>query len=245
MTDDECKAEIVRAELAPSAGRDLMVIAVQNGAGADELERIAAMIERREKWDAERAYAEARTACKSDLPIVVRDATNTHTHSRFARLENISRAIDPVIARHGFTLSFGCKPSAKENSITVTCRCRHTGGHYEDFELPDLPDDSQGLKGTANKTPIQGRVSTTSYGKRVLKSMIFDVAIADSDIDGNESIDPITDEQVMDLSELMERKVFNRMKFYAYFGIGQAKELPSNRLEEAMTMLSQKPEKSS
>lgn len=149
------------------------------------------------KQEAEVDYNCAMRDAQSEMSSVVRDAQNTHTNSRYARLETIDAAIRPVYTKHGFSLSFNTVPGAEPEPpahaasktakttelVHLVCTVRHVKGHSTKHELSGALDMS-GAKGTANKTSIQGLGSSVTYLRRYLTLMIFNLTLRDEDDDG-------------------------------------------------------------
>lgn len=162
-----------------------------------DIDRVERMMTLHREMRAERAreaYNIAMAAVQARLPQVKRDAANKETHSRYARLETIAAAVDPIIAEAGLSLSYGTEPSALPNHYRVVCTVS-LGAHERRFEL-DTPADGAGFKGTANKTAVQAMGSTLSYARRYLKLMIFDIALTNEDNDGNGVRDMVPDHRI-------------------------------------------------
>src|SRR5262249_38126798 len=56
--------------------------------------------------EAQTAFNRAMLAAQREMPIVIRDAVNEQTHSKFAKLEKIEKLIRPVYTRYGFVVTF-------------------------------------------------------------------------------------------------------------------------------------------
>jgi hypothetical protein len=149
----------------------------------DKLERLFALQREMLAEQKKTAYNAAMSRVQAQLKPVFRDAMNNQTNSPYARLESISDAITPIITAEGFSLSFDTAESPKADHIRIVCSVMHSAGHSEPKHL-DLALDNVGLKGNANKTPVQGTGSTISYGRRYLKCMVFDVVLTNEDNDG-------------------------------------------------------------
>jgi hypothetical protein len=140
---------------------------------------------RKEQAEAARvAYYGALAKAQEKFPIVDRDATNTQTHSQYARFETIWEACCPIWTEHGFSVSFPSS-TTPEGNIRMVARIRHSAGHTEDITAPDAPPDGAGLRGTSNKTPIQANQSTVSYLKKGLLCSGFGIVTRHEDNDGN------------------------------------------------------------
>jgi len=153
-----------------------------------KMERLLAMHERITGLNAEKQFNEAMRAAQEEMPKVVRDASNESTRSRYARLETVSKAMGPVIAKHGFSMSFGTADCPREGSERIVCIVSHVGGHSRQYQA-DVPLDSTGMKGVQNKTGTHAFGSTMSYGRRYLKLMIFDVSLVNEDTDAQGDAD--------------------------------------------------------
>ncbi len=149
----------------------------------DRVERMMNLHRELRKEEAERGFNAAMVAVQARMPQVKRDANNDQTRSKYARLETISAAVDPIIAAHGLSLSFGTDTSSMADHYRIVCDVRH-GAHKERY-FADIPIDGEGMKGTKNKTDTHAFGSTMSYGRRYLKLMIFDISLTNEDNDGN------------------------------------------------------------
>lgn len=156
----------------------------------DKLERLFALRERMVAEDKKTAYQAAMVRAQARMKPVYRDAQNDHTNSAYSRLETISDAIKPIYTEEGFSLSFDTADSPKADHVRIVCEVMHSSGHSA-LKHFDLPLDGGGLRGNANKTPVQANGSTISYGRRYLTCMVFDVMLTNEDTDGNEQPAPV------------------------------------------------------
>lgn len=208
----------------------------------DKMERLMRMRNDMIERQQEQAFFEAMGRAQAELPQVLRDAENSHTRSRYARLETIAKAITPVITRHGFTLSFGTEDSPKAGHYRVTCTLGHASGYSRDYHA-DLPADVEGAKGNANKTAIQGFGSTVSYGRRYLTLLIFNVALTndEDDDDGNGGgHQAISEEQVDELMGLVARAGADLAKFCKYMKVESIAAIPASKFDAAVAALKAK-----
>jgi len=139
--------------------------------------------------DARRLFNQAMAQVQSEMQPIVRDAQNTETRSRYARLATIDALMRPLYSRHGFCLSFDSEPIEGAN-IRIVCEVAHEGGHTKSYHL-DAALDVAGPKGTPNKSPMHGLGSSVSYLRRYLTCMIFHIVMVDEDQDGNQPRQPI------------------------------------------------------
>lgn len=212
------------------------------------VEQLGQLLDLQERWTKERrreAYHRDMCAAQAEMPTVFKDADNPHTRSKFARLENLIQAIKPVYTRHGFSLTFGTEPCAIPEHIRIVCKIMHRDGHYE-TEAIDIPLDGAGAKGgKSSMNATQATGSTYTYGQRYLTRMIFNLAIADEDNDGNWRPAFIGADQVQEINILLEkcREVGNPVdfdRFLSVFKIDGLDKMPPARFPEAVRLLNQK-----
>ena len=207
---------------------------------ACDVEKLRALIAMQREVMAEQAriaFDAAMADAQAEMVPVLRSATNAHTKSRYARLEDIDNAIRPLITRHGFSLTFD-NPDQTVDGIVVTCAVAHRDGHVRSYKIAGARDD-KGAQGNANKTPIQAIGSTISYLRRYLTCMIFNVALTNDDTDGNE-VAPISAKQARDLEDLLARSGADREKFLAYLRVSDIADLSSRDYPRARAALEQK-----
>lgn len=196
----------------------------------EALERLLAMKERAEDREAKRLFMEALAQAQAELPQIER--LGSGQSNPYGRLEDIDSILRPIMARHGFALSFDEKTSAndsREHTATLT----HRAGHSE-VKSCTLPVDKGG-----NKNGVQAVGSTTSYAQRYLTGKHFNLVFKGADTDG-EDLTPITDEQMKDLQTLMSDVKADTAKFLAFLGIDKLSSLPQRDLGRAIAALEQK-----
>jgi hypothetical protein len=132
---------------------------------------------------ARRQFNASMSEAQAEMMPVIRGATNTHTNSKYAKLETIDRDMRPIYTRHGFSVRYGSASPLKDGWIRITCTVAHSGGYFEEHYL-DAQLDTAGSKGTANKPPIQAVGSSVTYLRRYLLTMVFNIVLADDDDDG-------------------------------------------------------------
>lgn len=173
------------ADQSPSILRLISEAMAQPGFDVAIMREMLAMYREQQAKDALRAYVADMTLAQGEMRAVLRDAENTQTHSRYARLETIDALIRPIYTKYGFALSFNHAEAKAPGNVRVSCACMHRDGHVEHFDSPEAPPDMYGARGVVNKTPLHGMGSTISYQRRYLTVMIFNVALTNEDDDGN------------------------------------------------------------
>lgn len=192
---------------------------------AFDLDRLQRLIELKDKALADaarREFNEAMVAAQKRLPQIVRDAENTQTNSRYATIEAIGAAIDPIITEHGFFQSFSSADCPVSNCYRIVCKTAHVGGH-EQIDQLDVPIDIAGIKGTQNKTATHALASTLSYGRRLLTMLVFNVksrkALPDDDGNAAGGTVLLSAEQVADLDDKLAASGLDKAKFFAWLKI--------------------------
>lgn len=174
----------------------------------EAMERLLAMQERVLADQHRTAFMAAMARLTPKLPEIGKNGTSHH--GKYARLEDIDRAIRPLISEEGFSLSFDSLPV--EGKIRVICKLSHAEGHSETKQI-DLPLDNSGSKNGA-----QAVISTVAYGRRALTKMFFNLMEAGEDTDGN-SPDTITAEQARDLEALAVEVKADKKRFFEFMGV--------------------------
>lgn len=169
---------------------------------------------------------------QSELPAAERKGT-AHNNKRYARFEDIIAAVRPVLAKHGFSLSF--RTQHEDKVIRVVGVLGHRDGHEERTDLP-LPADTSGAKNA-----VQAWGSAISYGKRYVALTLLGIATTDDD-DGQAAGtgETISDDQAMAIVDLLEATGSDRKSFLAYFKIDTIAALPARDFDRAMGALRKK-----
>lgn len=163
-------------------------------AAADEafnLEKFEALLrlQREEQAkQAERDFFSAMATAQGEMEPVRKDSVNPHTKSRYASFEAIDSTVRPIYTRHGFSVSYRTGTSAP-GTVRMICTVAHAGGHAIEAELTAGLDNS-GAGGRTTKTDVQAVGSTVSYLRRYILSMIWNIALAGDDDDGEGSRAP-------------------------------------------------------
>jgi hypothetical protein len=167
---------------APVAHHDGSIVNVIAAAAAnpdvnvDKLERLLAMQERIMERDARAAYSAALADMQPKLPAICMGGKNTHTDKAYSRLEDINGAIRPILAEHGFALSFRIGRDA--NTVIVTGVLSHREGHSEETSI-HLPADTG-----AGRNAVQAVGSSVTYGKRYTATALLNLTSGEEDDDG-------------------------------------------------------------
>lgn len=216
----------------------LLAQALERGMDPETLGRFMDLQERYEADQARKAYASDMAKCQKALPQIVATAVNDQTSSHYAKLEHINAAITPVYTKHGFSISFGEEP-IEGDMIRIVAKVLHKLGHIETF-IYDLPLDLVGIRGSENKTAVHAKGSSTSYARRYLTTMIFNLTIGD-DIDGNAlgGNGFVSEQQALELSALVVDWGLNESALLRELGIREWRVCPSKKYEKAKERINQ------
>jgi len=171
----------------------LLQSAVMQGAAIDTIERLAKLQREMIEYDAKVAFNDAMQRAQSKMKRIGADATNPQTRSKYASYAKLDGALRPLYSEEGFSLSFNTADSPLPDHLRVICDVSK-GGYVKPYQL-DMPNDGKGAKGGDVMTKTHATGAAASYGMRYLLKMIFNVAVGESDDDGN-----ISGEGSMELS---------------------------------------------
>ena len=111
-------------------------------------------------------------------------ANNTQTGTMYARAEDVTGMLDPlIIGLEGFSRSLSTTDCPVEGHIRFVLILRHNSGHEERHNF-DAPPDYLGPKGSPTKTKLHGMASSYTYCERHLLCKVFGVQLV-ADDDGN------------------------------------------------------------
>jgi hypothetical protein len=151
----------------------------------DKLERLLGVYERITAKSAEAAYNQSLALMQPELPVIaerggIKNNTGKVT-STYAYWEDINEAIRPVLAKHGFSLSF--RTGQENGQIVVAGVLSHAQGHREETTMY-LPVD-----GSGSKNAVQAVGSSISYGKRYTAAALLNLTSRGEDDDGQKAAD--------------------------------------------------------
>jgi ERF superfamily len=190
----------------------------------DKMERLLAMKERLDAKAAVEAYNTAFAEMQTELPEIDEHGkikVGEQVRSTYAKWEDINVVIKPILAKHGFGLSF--RTSTEAGKADVTAILMHKGGHREETSMK-LDADTSG-----SKNGVQALASSVSYAKRYTASAILNITTRGLDDDGNRAGGGpfITDKQVAELDALVIELGGNKAKLCKYLQIGTFSQIPA------------------
>ncbi len=207
--------------------------AVANGASIETVERLMGLHERWEANQARKSFDEAVANAKAKMKPVERNATG-HNSKRYANLAAYATSIDPILSEFGLSYRF---KTNQTDRISVTCVLSHKDGHSEETTLSSAPDTS------GNKNAIQAIGSAVTYLQRYTLIAALGLAASDDDdgrMAGSPPAEKITEEQVMDLRELIEATGSDERAFCRIGKVERLQDIPATEFDSAVNMLKRK-----
>lgn len=202
----------------------------------DKMQRLLDMRAQEAARAAKVSYSAALSAMQVELPVIERRGTigiakgDNAKKPKYALWEDINEAIKPVLAKHGFALSFRCGRDA--DKIMVTSILSHRDGHSEETTML-LPIDTG-----PGRNAVQSIGSSTSYGKRYTAAALLNLTSRGEDDDGATAPGGfVTEEQAEAIKKLIVEVGGDIPKFLKVFKIGKVEELPAARFQEAKDRL--------
>lgn len=170
------------AVLAANSPMGMMMAAVKQGIPLDQIKEMMAIQREWEADEARKAFNDAFAAFKAEKVDVIKRkqvdfaTAKGRTQYKHAELSDLTDAVGPALARHGFSWSW--TPEQKNGRVYITCTLQHRLGHEKSATM-DAPADDSGGKNT-----IQAIVSTTTYLERHTLKAVCGISEKGDDNDG-------------------------------------------------------------
>jgi hypothetical protein len=219
-------AVVERAEPANEATALIQVIeraATNPNVDIDKMERLLQMQERIIARNAKAAYTAALAEMQPKLPVITERGTIKNrdggVQSKYALWEDLNDAIRPILAEHGFALTF--RTGSEGEKIKVTGVLSHREGHSEETSMA-LPADTSG-----SKNAVQAVASSVSYGKRYTACALLNITSRGEDDDGQKAGagQALSDQQIADLEALLSEVGANKNAFLKWAKVGDLSEI--------------------
>jgi hypothetical protein len=201
----------------------------------DKLERILALKEKNDAQERKRLFFAALSALQAELQPIAKSGENTHTRSRYVKLDDLLIVIRPLVEKHGFAFSFDSKPVT--GGIDFTCEMMHVCGHAEVKHIV-LPADGVGSQGgRSGMNAIQGVGSTTSYARRYLLDMHLNLARRDEDDGTGASAACITAEQAAEIRKRLTEAGRDEARFLNWAAAESFEQIPAANYARCLTAI--------
>ncbi len=247
MTTNEISIEretaIVEDQKSPIGNDASSIMAVISRAASDpqtdvdKLERLMGLYERIAEKNAKTEYAIAMAEMQKELPVIEErgEIQLGKNGPKYALWEDINETIRPILADHGFSLTF--RTGRDGDKISVTGVLTHRAGHSEETTMTLPVDIGPG------RNAVQAIGSSTSYGKRYTAIALLNITTHGEDDDGRASgaSDCLTVQQYDKLVEMLEDTNSDPIRFVRFMKLDPQKsctDIPS--AFELLKMLSAK-----
>jgi hypothetical protein len=207
MNDQGNEGQIVerveRAAPAEAFGTFLMQALADPNIPADKLEVIAKMRREVLSDQAREAFMEHFAAFSAELPQVERDGTvelvkdgKVMGRYSFTTIENMDVILRPLLAKHGFAISFASLDNKESITITGTL----SGWGWERTSTYTLPPDAG-----PGRNQLQARGSSRRYAKRYIVDDLCNVVRKGKDDDARGAMEALIDAtQIKELTDLIK-----------------------------------------
>jgi hypothetical protein len=239
---DSKELQVREAQLAPvqepSVGLMLQTM-IERGITSENVEALTRLCDLKVRLDdrnSEQSFASAFSDLQAELPTVAatKAVPNKDGSIRyhFAPYEEIMATLKPLLAKHGFSVSFDSKFG--EGRITVTCTLMHRGGHQRSNSFAVRIGG-----GPPGSTETQADGAAKTYGKRGALCDALNIVV-DHDDDARGLGQTITPEQANELRDRCAKANVDERAFLKYAQAAGFEHITAERLDDIETMLVRK-----
>jgi hypothetical protein len=222
-----------------SLPNETIKLAIEKGADLDKLEKLLTLQERYEANQAKKIYNAEMVTVQHEMPTVAKSLKNDQTHSSYASLEDIINKTREIYTARGFSISFYEGITDKQEQIRICADVVHASGHKETYWY-DVPLDGMGLRGNSNMTKIHAKASSTSYARRYLMCMIWNIPTGDDDGNSTVETELINAEEINNIEDLLVESESDVNKFFAYMKVDSVHSIPKSKYRVAVAALEAK-----
>lgn len=216
----------------------VLVLALQQQVPIETIERIVAMVERKQERLAREAYFEALTRFRAACPPVKKTSTakiTTRTGSgytyNYAELDEIAETVRPHLEANGFAYTWDCDLSADSAILTTICTLRHVGGHAESARFPVPTSSSSAM------SDQQRYAAAFTFGRRQSLFGVLGLSTTEATPDTAQDMEKITADQAANLRALCDEIKPDMVKLLAFAGVTALEDIPSGRYGEIVALL--------
>lgn len=214
VIENEAKTPVASSASMVAEPTHLIELAINKDADIEKLEKLMALKERWDQDQAKKAFYQAVANFQSEMPLIHKSKTASfatknggHMTYNYASIDDIVKAVNPVLHRHG--LSYRFEQTLIQGVVSVSCILTHALGHCESCTM------TGGLDQSGNKNALQQIASSTTYLKKYTLTNVLGVATSDDDIDGFQPCEPSASREQNTsqpaLPDYYEQDDFNRM----------------------------------
>lgn len=240
MKTKNVPAKVIKKPLAVvgNSPADMIRTAVSGKANLTDLKELLAIQRDWEANEAKKVFASSFALAQENISAVIKSKTNPQTHSRYADLSDIIKSAQPIYTKEGFSVIFYEGDTALPEHIRICADVLHRAGHKETYHY-DMPMDGKGIQGNSNMTKIHAKGSSTSYARRYMLCMIWNIPTQDDDGNGADvPIEFINNEQLSALLDVIdnppEGKKFNMKEYLAYLKVEKLEKILKTDFQKAL-----------
>ena len=240
-------AERKEAATAPAERREMSPLemvgrALEMGASPEILKQMMDLRDREEARNARIAFTRAVAAAKAELRPIMKTREVDYTPSGKARvnyrhedLAGIEEQVTPILTKHGLSYRFE-SDNGVDRPITITCVLEHVDGHSTRTPLSAGADTSGG------KNSLQAIASATTYLQRYTLKLALGLSVSHDDDgkaagDNDEAPQFITENQVMELRDLLDASGGNEAKFLKFIKVESLDKIYANAFDKAVNVI--------
>lgn len=205
----------------------------------EKLEQMFELHRKVQADNAKRAFDEAFPDMTAELPeidkrgkIIIRkkDSDQIIQSTPYALWDDTNRVIKPILAKHGFGLSF--RITQTEAKITTTAVLSHRAGHREETSF------SASIDGTGSKNNVQGWGSSFSYGKRYTGTALLNITTRGEDDDGKAAgEEPSKHATVEEIEKLIAETASDEGKLLQHFSVAELADMNGKDRDRCKALL--------
>lgn len=180
---DQRNQPVVDMKLTPASRTDALIEVIERLVTnpAADVSKLRELIDMQREMLREQARVEFESAfvqMQKELPIIAEKGeikVNGTLRSKFAKHEDITEIVRPILAKWGFSLRH--KNEQQDRTLTITAILSHRAGHSVTDTFVCPPDNSGG------KNDVQAMGSTREYGRRYTTESILNIVTRAQDND--------------------------------------------------------------
>lgn len=213
---------------------------VERGVTPENVAAMTALVELKERMDArqaERDFAAAFVALQAEMPRIEaakavpnKDGTVRY---HFAPFEDIMGQLQPLLVKHGFSVSFDNKFDGPR--AVATCIRLHNGGHSKENSFA-----ARIGSGPPGSSEAQSDGAAASYAKRFALCNAFNIVVKGLDDDARAHGSPLDERRVNELKGRVLDVKADEAAFLKYAGAANYDGIPAERYPMLDAMLSRK-----
>jgi hypothetical protein len=204
-----------------------------------DVSKMSALLEMAERMERHAAEVEFNAALARLMPRLPRVEKNGAIYgkdgklrSTYAKYEDISLVIRPLLAEEGMAISFDTDDS-NPKYVKVIGTLSHRMGFSRQGHCT-VPIENPVISG------CQAVGSAISYGKRYVTVNLLDIVTVGADTDGQADPQVIGAEQVLNIETMLQDTKADRAKFYAWVGVSKVEEILERDYNKVLKMLEAK-----